>query len=209
MRMINGKAVPEGLSREELKRMMASSDMQTFSLACEALRDAKTAEAYVLSVIFSFPEAVELTPYLKKALHSDVHFLVDTALTVLMNENVTLSDDDILSCFSRHIHWLDGVYALLLGRVAKNSAHTERVIAWFRSAQTDSMRIALAEQLLSFATEETFERLFGLFSDSPISKVRMAACRLADMFDRQELLARYAEDPDGHIRRFAKRRGAL
>lgn len=48
MRLLNSQVVPENLSLSELSEMLESSNMQTVALACEALKNAATFEAYDL-----------------------------------------------------------------------------------------------------------------------------------------------------------------
>ncbi len=219
MEIVNGQQIPEELSLSELTRMMESFDMKNFSLACEALRGAATHDAYqvlkryidssdlyrrryVLSVIFDYPYASELTPHLIKALHGSEHFLVTTALRVLANDKIHLEDEHILRCLEENSAWLDSCDYLLLNKLEKTTAHTARIVALFRTAPTDGVRIAIAEALVSFAVTENYRELFDLFCHHPASKIRMAACRIADRFERRDLLQTFSKDPDGHIRKF-------
>lgn len=221
MKTVNGQAVPEGLPLAELERMLESNRMQTFAVACEALRNAGTREAYallkrhidtkdpykrryIMSVIFAFDESAELAPYLSEALRGESGMLRNAALTHLVHRNIWVSEEEILSCFEKNSGEIDAYYYQILQRIAKTPAHRERLVRLFRSAKTDSVRIALGECLEAFADKDHYGELFGLMADSNVPKLRLSACRIADQFGRLDLLQAYANDPDGHVRRYVK-----
>lgn len=221
MRVLNGQAVSENISIQELQKMMEASDMKNFAIACEALRIANNHEAYevlkgyvdtrdkykyrcVLSAIFEYNEAAELSDYLIRALQSQERFLVTVALNHLVNKNIEISDKYIIECFERNHKWLESYYYQALNTIEKITENTERIISLLGSASSDSVRIAIAECLENFCTEENHLRLFEMFANSSLAKVRMVACRIACKFSRYDLLQRYMDDSDGHIRKYIK-----
>lgn len=226
MKMINGQEVPQHLSMGELEQMLTSSDMQTFALACEALRIHATHEAYlllkahiedkdlyrrryVMSVIFDWEEASELKQELLHDLKSDHHFLVDTALNNLIYEKIRVEDDAIFSCIERNHRWLDGYYYQVLALVDKNESNLARIIKLFQSCDDPSARITIAERLPAFCTAENYQQIFAMTANDPQPRIRMAACCIAHYFGRMDLLQPFADDPDGHIRNYALRASAM
>ena len=220
MKLLNGKPVPDDLSIEELHVMLESSDMQTFALACEALRNRKTNEAYsllkeyltekdthkyryILSVIFSYDESSQLQEHFLGAMQSDNMYLVRTVLDHLVHRNIWVSDEQILCCFEKNHNSLDAYYYQILGNLAKTEQHAERLIRLLNTAETDSIRIAVAECLESFSSETNYLRIYALLADSNIAKVRMQACQIANKFSRVDLLQKFTDDPDGHVRKFS------
>lgn len=221
MKYINGNVVPDSYTIDQLREMLDSSDMQTFILACEALRNTKETKAYqvlkaklrekdryryryLLSVIFSFDESAELHEYFANALLSDDILLVTTALEQLIHKNIWVTDEQILACFERNHNNLSGYYYQILLRVAKTEAHTTRIIKLLNSSQSVSVTIAVAECLTEFATTKNYPDIYKLFADSNISKLRLEACRIANKFGRADLLQAFANDSDGHIRKHVK-----
>ena len=221
MKYINGKAVPDNYMICQLKEMLESSDMQTFVLACEALRNAGKAEAYqvlkaklqekdryrysyLLSVIFSFDESAELREHFASALLSDDVLLVTTALEHLIHKNIWVTDEQLLACFEKNHGKLDGYYYKVLLHVAKTKLHTARIIKLLNSSPADSIKIAVAECLTAFTTTENYFDIYKLFAGSSIPKLRLEACRIANKFSRMDLLQPFANDADGHVRNYVK-----
>lgn len=199
---------------------MLSKDMQTFSLVCEALRNMGTADAYallkqhihtpdlyrrryVLSVIFDFPQAWELTSELERAMESSTNFLVTTALEQLRTGTVQVSDEAILSCFERSNNCLDSSFYSVLSRIQKSDGHYQRIRKLYDSSTSTSTKIALAECLYAFADGHNFESLYILFRNASAAHIRILACRIARDFQRGDWLQTFRDDPDGHIRKLA------
>lgn len=219
MKRVNGQDVPENLSFAELSEMMDSPHMQTFVLACEALRLAGTHEAYellkkyiasadkykrryVLSVIFDFAESSELSSDLLKALKSKEKFLVTTALDHLVNGKIKIADEEIFACLESCRCWLGCYFYQVLDGVEKSKENLERTLNLYRTCGTDSAKIAIAEHLADFCTPENYLQLYDLMAEHPAPKIRMAACRIAKKFGRRDLLQHFEKDPDGHIRKY-------
>ena len=221
MKYINGKTVPEHYTIDQLRKMLESSDMQTFVFACEALRNTKKPEAYqalkaklqekerykyryLLSVIFSFDESAELQEHFINALLSEDMLLVTTALEHLVHKNMWVTDEQILTCFEKHHNNLDGYYYQILRGIARTELHTERMMKLLNCSRSDSAKIAVAECLTDFTTTENYCDIYKLFADSNVPKLRLEACRIARKFSRKDLLQAFANDSDGHIRKYVE-----
>lgn len=220
MKMINGQIVPENLTLSELEEMMGSSDMQTFAVACEALRLANSQAAYellkkyisvsdlykrryVLSVIYDYPSAAELVSELEHTLQSDELFLVTTALDNIIQGKVRVADEQILACIEKNTGKLSRYHYHALICIEKSPENVERIISLYHTCKEDSARIAMAEALHAFCDPNNYLRLFDLFKDDPVAHIRMVACRIAIDIDRADLLQRFRQDKDGHIRKLA------
>ena len=219
MEYLNGQAVPKDCTIDELRMMLESLDMQTFALACEALKNMQTTEAYyilksklqvkdkyryryILSVIFAFDESVELQDCFINAMQSDDRILVATVLNHLIYKNLWVTDEQILTCFEKNHNFLDGFYYQILLRIASTASNTSRIIELLNNSKSDSTKIAVAECLSEFATKDNYIDIYCLFADSSLSKLRMEACRIACKFNRDDLLQGFAKDSDGHIRKY-------
>ena len=162
MTIVNNRPLPEFPSNGELKRMMDSDNMQTFTAAVGILRKMHTDEAYallkkhidhidpykrrcVLGVIFDYPQAVELIPHLERALESDKSFLIGTALGVIITGKVRVSDEAILACLERNLHSVSRYSCYALDSVDKTQRNAQRITNMFHAAKNDSIRTALAE----------------------------------------------------------------
>lgn len=130
MRMLNCQVVPENLSIQELQKMMETTDMQIFAIACEALRIANNHEAY--EVLKSY---------------------IDTR---------------------------------------DKYKHRCVLAAIFEYSEASELR------------DHLIRALFEMFANSSLAKVRMVACRIVCKFRRYDLLQRYMDDSDGHIRKYVK-----
>ena len=219
MKYLNGQEVPQYCTINDLRTMLESSDMQTFAIACEALRNTQTSEAYnllksklqikdkykyryILSVIFTFDESIELKNYFINAMQSDDRILVNTALNHLINKNLWVTDEQILTCFEKNHNLLDRFYYQILLRIASTSSNISRIIELLNNSKSDSVKIAVAECLSEFATKDNYLDIYCLLANSSLSKLRMEACRIACNLDRNDLLQAFVKDSDGHIRKY-------
>lgn len=220
MKMINGQIVPENLTLSKLEEMMESSNMQTFAVACEALRLANTQEAYVLlkkylyvsdrykrrcvlAVIYDYNNSSELVSELVQALESEEVFLVTTALDNIIQGKVHVADEQVLTCIERNHGKLNSRYYHVLTCVERTEENVERILSLYRTSKEDSARIAMAESLHAFCNLNNYLRLFDLFKDDPVAHIRRVACRIAIEHDRGDLLQKFKLDKDGHIRKLA------
>ena len=219
MKFLNGQEVPQNCTINDLRTMLESSDMQTFAIACEALRNSGTTEAYhllksklqvkekwkyryILSVIFTFDESIELKNYFINAMQSDDRILVATVLNHLIYKNLWVTDEQILTCVEKNHNFLDGFYYQILLRIASTASNTSRIIELLNNSKSDSTKIAVAECLSEFATKDNYIDIYCLFADSNLSKLRMEACRIAGKFGRGDLLHTFVKDANGHIRKY-------
>jgi len=220
MKMINGQIVPESLTLSELEELMESSNMQTFAVACEALRLVNTQEAYellkkylyvsdqykrrcVLAVIYDYNNASELVSELVQALNSEEHFLVTTALDNIIQGKIHVADEQVLACIERNHGKLNSYYYCVLTCIERTEENIERILNLYHTCKEDSVRIAMAESLYSFCNPNNYLRLFNLFKDDSVAHIRMVACRIAIDRDRGDLLQNFKQDKDGHIRKLA------
>lgn len=220
MKLINGQIVPKNLTFSELEEMMESSNMQTFALACEALRLANSQQAYevlkkhitvsdrykrrcVLAVIYDYSNASELIPELVQALKSEEVFLVTTALDNIIQGRVRVADEQVLACIESNHGKLNSSYYYALTCIERTEENVERILNLYHTCKEDSVRIAMAESLHGFCNPNNYLRLFNLFKDDPVSHIRMVACRIAIDHDRGDLLQKFKQDKDGHIRKLA------
>ena len=159
MKTINGQIVPENLSLSEIKKMMETNDMQTFVIACHALRFSRTHEAYmllkkyittkdkyklrcILEVIFDYEESVELVSYLVEALQSKERYLITTALAKIRSGKAVVDDEYIFSCLEKNYKWLDSYDYCILKAVEKSDINTERIINLFNKSDANSVKIS-------------------------------------------------------------------
>lgn len=222
MAMVKGMDIPEGLSPAELEAMMESKDMRTFMIACEALCLENTNRAYgtlkrylihsdlykrryVLSVIFGYPQAAELVPHLEHALGSDKAFLWGTALDVIIQQEVRVAEEALFSCIERNWSQVGGYDIYALDSVEKTPANARRIWKLYHACRDDSTRIAMAEVLHGFCTEENYLTYYELFQDDPAPHIRILACRIAKAYHRPDLLSKFVQDRDGHIRKLARK----
>lgn len=220
MAMVKGMDIPEGLSPAELEAMMESGDMRTFIIACEALCLENTNQAYkilkryiahsdlykrryVLSVIFSYPQAAELVPYLEGSLNTEKSFLWGTALDVIIQQDIRVAEEALFSCIERNWSQVGRYDIYALESVKKTQANARRIWKLYRSCRDDSTRIAMAEVLHGFCTEENYLTYYELFRDDPAPHIRILACRIARAYQRPDLLSKFTQDRDGHIRKLA------
>ncbi len=218
MKTVNGQIVPEGLSISKLEDMMDSSNMQTFAIACEALRLSQTQQAYdllkkhltatdpykrryVLSVIFDYPDSSELTSNLEQALQSKFIYLVTTALNNIIHKKARIADEQIIAAIERNHASINSYYFQALTCIENTEQNTERIIKLYHSCKQDSQRISVAECLYYFSHSNYHLQLFDLFKDHPIPHIRILACKIARDLGRKDLLQKFAQDKDGHIRK--------
>ena len=220
MKMINGQIVPENLTLSELEEMMESSNMQAFAVACEALRLVNTRQAYeilkkyirvldrykrryVLSVIFDFSDSNELISELEYALQSEDIILVTTALNNIIQGKVRVKDELVFACIEKNRKSIDHWHYNVLTSVEKTERNLELILKLYYACKEDSCRIVIAECLQTFCNSDNYLRLFDLFKEDAVSHIRIIACRIAKDYARVDLLQKFVQDKDGHIRKLA------
>lgn len=220
MKTINGQIVTEKFPLSELEKMLESSDMQKFAVACEALRLANTRQAYevlkkhisdpdrykrrcILSVIYDYSCSSELIPELLGAMQSDEMFLVTTALDIIIQGKVHAVDEQIFACIEKNQGKLDSYYYRALSGVENSEENMERILKLYSTCKEKSVRSAIAECLYVFRNEKNYVQLFELFEGDAVPHIRILACRIAKDYHRADLLQKFIEDEDGHIRKIA------
>lgn len=220
MKMINGRNIPNTLSVMELEMMMRSADMEMFVMACEALRQLRTQDAYdvlkkyiscadlykkryILSVIFDFDSATELVSELENVLQSDEQFLVTTVLEHILQGKICVADEQLFACIERNDIKLSAYYYRVLGRVDKTDENLERILKLYCVSKDGSVKTAIAECLYTFCNADNYLRLFHLFENSPLPHIRIIACRITKDYAQSDLLEKFKQDPNGHIRKLA------
>ena len=215
---LNGMSIPYDLSLEKLEKMMSSSVMNDFSLACEALSNKNDPEAYrimkthindrdkyrrlyVLKTIFRHREAVELVDFLEKAIMSEDVLFVENGLMIVSDYRIKVSEPLLISTVRKYC---DELYTAVgaLKMLAINEQNYEEIKSIFVSctkcAQKEVLGKILCDEYLPLKAKELFE----LFKQDSFAKIRLLALEIGRHhgFDTSAFLS----DTDGHIREKAK-----
>ena len=210
----------EHISIKELDQMMESSDMKLFVAASNALVQRKSKEAYeilkkyifsadvykkryVLSVIFEYPEALELVDELEKALRiPNTHsFMTSTILGIIIQYHISIDAEIVVEAL-RNCDLDFGGYYQLIGEFDKNKKNLEMILELYHSKRKcTSIRISMAEQMFKFVNKENYMQLFQLFEKDEQPHIRMIACEIANKMERRDLLMLFKDDKYGHIRK--------
>ena len=141
---------------------------------------------------------------LVKALQTEnaKNFMTGTVLEVLVEHKIRIAPEIVIRELKNSN--LDyGWYYQVIGMFDKNEKNLELLLALYRAKRKcTSIRIFMAKQLVEFANEENYIRLFQLFEKDEQPHIRMAACRIANKMSQQDLLMSFKNDKDGHIRKF-------
>ena len=217
--MLNGVLIPYDTTFPVLQTMLRSNDMQQFAIACEVLSQRTDLESfnalkdyltdsdkykhlYALKTIFRHPRSVMLTHELKNSLLAKDVMFVKTALEIIIEQEILVSDEKIISAIISNINELDSYYIQSLSRVDNNEVNFQSMIHLYQSVVgNNGKRAALARILRGFTSAERFDLLFSMFSRDNYSKVRMEAYQMAIQHKRINLLEIFRTDPDGHIRK--------
>ena len=165
----------------------------------------KYKKRFVLSVIFEFPEAIELCDRLEQTLkyENDKNLMLNTILNILIKYHIKLSDELILEVL-RENDFDYGWYYQAIAYMDRTESNVNEILALYRKKCT-SARIVIAEQLEVFVTDENYIKLFQLFKDDEQPHIRMSACRIVEKMNRKDLLMMFKNDRDGHIRKYVER----
>lgn len=178
VKIVNGEKIPTYLPLDKLSSMMESSDMKIFVIACEALvlngsyeayallrkyidsRD-KYRRRYILSVIYHFSFADELTGELEKAIISQDRILVHTALEVLLNTRIQISDNSIIFALRNGQSYIPRYYYSVINSLSKTEENYQAVLSLYRmNGNNHSNKIVIAENLYCFCNSSNFTELF-------------------------------------------------
>lgn len=204
---VNGRRVPYGLPIDELERMMGSSDMGDFSLACEALSCSDSPEAYeimrrylehkdkyrrlyVMKTIFRRPEAAELVNYLERAILSDDELFWDNGLSIIAEHNVKVSEDAILSAVEKHLprsyhHTLQALAVLSVSE--ENYARLARL---FGDTKLCCQKAVIADIMAEKYLPGKASELYRIFAEDGFAEIRLRALGVAEEFglDTRDLI---------------------
>ena len=214
----------EHISITELDQMMETSDMKQYGKVANALVQKKSKEAYevlkkhifskdvykrryVLSVIFEYPEALELVDELEKALKTQnaYLFMTTTILSLMIKYHITLDASVVVEALTNS-DMNDGWYYQVLGEFDKNEKNLEMILKLYRAKRKyTSIRIFMAEEIFKFVNEENYMQLYQLFEKDEQPHIRMVACKIANKMGRRDLLELFKDDKDGHVRKYVMR----
>lgn len=215
--ILNGTRIPYELSVEELNKMLSSSTMKDFSLACEALSykndDAsykamksyindkdKYRRLYILKTIFRHPNAVELVGFLERAILSEDFLFVENGLIVISEHQIKVSDSLLLSVVTNHLPNLYTAIRSLntLDICEENYANLTEL---FSRAERCYQKEIIGEILTSKYLLSKSKELFELFSRDRFAKIRLLAIKVAKKCGYN--LSDFLSDIDGHVRNLA------
>ncbi len=206
-----GMMIPYDAPIDELRSMMASTDMKIFSLACEALSYSNYPESYeimreylyhkdkyrrlyVLKTIFRHPEAEELTKNLESAILSDDKLFFENGLIIISEMGIKVSEEALWSAVERNFDAL-GYHPMFALRTleASDENYNRLVIAFKRGERYQKLIIAniLKEKYLQNKAREIFE----ILSNDGFAEVRFSAMELAEelKFDNSKLINKMTE----------------
>ncbi len=221
---LNGVPIPYGLPIDELSRMLSSTAMSDFALACEALSYKSEYEAYrllsqhesdrdkyrrlyVLKTIFRHPSAGASSDFLEASLLSDDSLFVENALTVIAENKIKVTESLLLSVVKKHLPKLY-INIRSLSTLDINDKNYNELTTLFKNAKQCVQRELIGEVLIEGYLPSKAKELFELFRRDGFAKIRMYALKIASEhgYNVSEFLA----DIDGHVRKLAQKSlGAL
>ena len=215
---LNGSIVPYDLSFDELVNMLHSSTMKDFCLACEALSEIKSQEAYkvlkqylydkdkykrlyVLKIIFKNSLAVELTEELEKALLSDDILFVEAGLFIVKEYNVRVKENILKEAIIKNFDSLS--YSLSSISVFEASRENFDFIVKLYEKSNESVKFEIISETLYYSYGKLYsQEIFDLISNSKNDKARYYAAKLA--IDCGFDITQFQNDKNGHIRKLVK-----
>ena len=213
--LLNGETIPHDAPISVLKEMMRGTQMQDFSLACEALSWRRDEEAfhllveqldakdrwralYAFHVIYRSPYSKGLAPYAVKRLESEDETFARAALRVLEEYDLPCPEELVKSAIERYFDRL-GEELRLLHRLADTPENARLLRYLFFQVRSCSQQEILADVLLERYEKTRAEELYALLGSSACGKVRIKAVELAK---RNGLdFSAFRDDPDGHVRK--------
>lgn len=213
--LINGETIPYGAPISVLKEMIQGTQMQDFSLACEALSWRRDEEAfrllaeqldakdrwralYAFRVIYRSPYAEGLASYAIKRLQSEDETFACAALRVLVEFDLPCPEELVKNAIERYFDQL-GEELCLLHRLTDTRENARYLRNLFLQAESSTQQEILADVLMERYEETRAEELYALLGSSAYGKVRKKAVELAK---RNGLdFSAFRDDPDGHVRK--------
>ncbi len=208
------------LCREEIESIMNKS-YEHFGFLCRVLKDRgededfKLIEKFIndsdhrkcylaLKNILAFEKGKEKYAHLvSERLKNDDIIILRGALELVREHELMQSDNRILEIYEKYIDKNISSCCICALRYNPNfEENYERIVALYRRAPK-SNRECFSKLLTEVAAESHFDELFTLFENDNYHKVRISAVRLAIKYERYELLNRFINEKDGHIRKLA------
>lgn len=215
--ILNGTPIPYDLSIEELKKLITSSSMKDFSVACEVLSFKGTTEAYeimkpyinvkdkyrrlyTLKTIFRYPQAIELVNYLENAIASDDLLFVNAGLLIVSEHKIKIPDSILLLAVTQNLSKLyTGLNSLSMLKVSED--HYFKLIEIYKKAELCSQRKLISDTLIEQYLPSKSKQLFDLFRYDKYAKIRLLAIKLAKEYGYN--LSTFLSDIDGHVKKLA------
>ena len=217
--ILNGAVIPYDLPVDQLKEMMASSVMEDFSLACEALSYKNDPEAYhimkshvrdqdkyrrlyILKTIFRYREAAELVDFLEEAIASDDFLFAEHGLTVVSAYRIKVSEPLLIAAVKKHCNELyTAVGALKTLEIS--DGNFEETVRIFNLCSQCVQKEMIGKILCDGYLPSKAKALFDLFRSDSFAKIRNLALKIGKKcgFD----ISGFLSDADGHIRKAANR----
>ncbi len=208
------------LTREEIESIMDKS-YEHFGFLCLVLKnrgedeDFKLIEKFIndsdhrkcylaLKNILAFEKGKEKYAHLVgERLKNDDIIILRGALELVREHKLMQTDNRILEIYEKYID--KNISSCCVCALRYNPGfeeNYERILALYRRAPKQNKE-CFAKLLTDLADESRFDELFPLFAEDEYCKVRIGAARLAIKHERYELLNRFINEKDGHIRKLA------
>ncbi len=208
------------LTREEIESIMNKS-YEHFGFLCSVLKDRGEVEDFkliekfindsdhrkcylALKNILYFEKGKEKYAHLvSERLKSDDIIILRGALAIVDEHKLMRSDNRILEIYEKYIDKNISSHCVCALRYNPSfEENYERILAIFRRAPK-SNKECFTKLLTDLADKSHFDELFTIFAEDEYCKVRIGAARLAIKHERYELLNRFINEKDGHIRKLA------
>ncbi len=217
---IKNKKISDSIS--DFEKMMTSSKMTDFTVACDNLlkidnpstfeilksyindKD-KFKRLYILKKIFDSKYAKqsneELKAFLEKSISSDDIFFIRQGLRIVAEKNIYVSEELLFSVIQKHQnHLYDEIYALKV--VDETNTNFNKIINFFKGSEKSSQKEFVADILINKFEKNYSEELFLLFSNDEFPKIRCSAVKLAKKYGYD--ITRFQSDVNGHVRKLAQ-----
>lgn len=208
------------LTREEIESIMAESyehfwflcfvlkkrgEDEDFELIKKFINDSDHRKCYLaLKNILAFEKGKEkYAHFVSERLKNDDIIILRGALELVREHKLMQTDNRILEIYEKYID--KNISSCCVCALRYNPGfeeNYERILALYRRAPKPNKE-CFTKLLTDLADESHFDELFPLFAEDEYCKVRIGAARLAIKHERYELLNRFINEKDGHIRKLA------
>jgi hypothetical protein len=209
--ILYGIKIPYDAPIDELRSMMASDDMKSFSLACEALSYRHSTESYeimrkylyhkdkyrrlyVLKTIFRHSEAEELVVDLESAILSDDKLFFENGLIIIAEMGVKVSEEALWSAVERNFDALGYHPMFALKTLPASDKNYNRLVVAFKRGEC-YQKIIIANILKEKYLPGKARELFELLAADGFAEVRLCAMELAEnfKFDNSRIINKMGE----------------